>query len=1290
MPQKEGFAVFAIKTCNNRNLYGGGGKPFLLPISALLLLAATLSGCGPTGTITYTGFPLKNKGLSAAAENGVLKSVQFEIVSPGEQCANGGVKLVNTSNTSETPVFVCGEADERIYRVTNTDVSALPATGTLVPCSNDAETGCLASGNFKVVNSTQLDATKIATGTTVAGIVGAAVLESHVDCAADGQFGCVATSAFKSADVSAAVAANIRVGIQIAGVSGSFNGAYSACTSDGQTGCISDASFKAVDMTKLTAGNLKNGVSIAGTTGTYPSASTPLANDTGTADLTAFNNTTAAGSYEFFDSAGNRYAATLADQTTVTPTTTAQNITSATQLYRSVAIAGDANLVAGKILSGQSIFGVAGNVTAESHSNCAADGSTGCVATASYTAVDMTKLIAGNIKKDVSIAGVTGAYPSAAFKLAGDTGTADLPAFASTVGGSSYEWFTADGTLLSGTIMADQNVTPGTATQNFNGGLYRSVSVAGDADLTAANIANGVQIFSVTGTAALRPADCATDGATNCVSVAAYKAAETSGLASKILSGQTVAGVAGNVTLPAAAAVRSGTTFGPSGATSGSIDDCSANGTVGCYTTSGYKSADFTNITAGNIKNGVVAAGVTGTYPSATTPLASNTVATDLTAFNNTTVAGSYEFFDSAGNRYAATLADQSTVTPTTTAQNITSATQLYRSVSIAGDANLVAGKILSGNSIFGVAGNVTAESHSNCAADGATNCVAVAGFTAANTTGLAPKIIAGNSVAGIPGTYTPPGVLDVKNGVTFGITGSLLTGTYPSAGNLLAGSSGTDLPGFASTVTAGTYQFFKSDGTRVTGSITDAGTVTPSTGTQTFSTSLYKGFGVAAVNNSIDGNIIAGNIKSGVTILGVTGSVTQEAHSTCTSDAQTGCVTDANYKAAKMANFSAGNVQSGVTIAGVAGGATIESHNACTTNGVGTTGACYTTDAYKSFDYVGLTAGNIKSGVTIGGIAGTYSAAFNTLIGSGAHRNQTATQMTYAQELGLGASVIWRTITSGNTGYGYREVPLIAKDDDGYTASTNAVVKLTRPSAGQWGGTTTDTRKVCGKSATSVADKITNCETHNGNATPWNGAVNGISGEGSWTLVTVYSAAAGDVDGTTCGTAANTCYEVWRDDRTGLLWSDKLEDSAGAATTYNWCHASGNSNATGVNASYREADPSGYCNSGTYQNQTNPISLCFEDTGFTTSTALDPMKGNMHKHSGSATVKWRLPTRHDFEIAEHNGIRHVLPNMASYFWSASVVSFSRNSAWRFYGGYGNVYNVTRFNTSGVRCVGGE
>jgi hypothetical protein len=215
-----------------------------------------------------------------------------------------------------------------------------------------------------------------------------------------------------------------------------------------------------------------------------------------------------------------------------------------------------------------------------------------------------------------------------------------------------------------------------------------------------------------------------------------------------------------------------------------------------------------------------------------------------------------------------------------------------------------------------------------------------------------------------------------------------------------------------------------------------------------------------------------ANKICTGQTVMGVAGTAICTPPPNCASDGEVGCVADAAFPAAKMSNFDTWSIVAGKTIAGVSG-----------------------------------------------------SAHVGSLLGSGAHRDQVAPAMTYAQELALGASV------------------------------------------------------------------------------------------------------------------------VWRDNRTGMLWSDKLADTLGGGTTYNWCLASGN-------------------------------------------TETDAECGTADRVAPSLLVKWRLPTKYDFEVAEHNGIWHVLPNMVSFFWSASVYTENRTNAWRFYGSNGLVNQQLRLNSYSVRCVG--
>jgi hypothetical protein len=109
--------------------------------------------------------------------------------------------------------------------------------------------------------------------------------------------------------------------------------------------------------------------------------------------------------------------------------------------------------------------------------------------------------------------------------------------------------------------------------------------------------------------------------------------------------------------------------------------------------------------------------------------------------------------------------------------------------------------------------------------------------------------------------------------------------------------------------------------------------------------------------------------------------------------------------------------------------------------------------------------------------------------------------------------------------------------------------------------------------------------------------------------------------------------------------------------------------------------------------------SWCAEVSGLTTPTGVthnstfeyDSAKGGM-RWTTTPPVKWRLPAIQDYKVADHNGIRFVLPNMATVFWSASVNSITRNNAWLFGGDRGSVNNGSSRSSSsvsGVRCVGG-
>lgn len=133
-----------------------------------------------------------------------------------------------------------------------------------------------------------------------------------------------------------------------------------------------------------------------------------------------------------------------------------------------------------------------------------------------------------------------------------------------------------------------------------------------------------------------------------------------------------------------------------------------------------------------------------------------------------------------------------------------------------------------------------------------------------------------------------------------------------------------------------------------------------------------------------------------------------------------------------------------------------------------------------------------------------------------------------------------------------------------------------------------------CGLAISSIKDRITDCKNKNPSSSKWHGKTNGISGEGDWQLV-----------------VKSQKHILWQDLTTGLIWSDQLE------STYSWNESSGN------------------------DSQNSACSTSFNQDAL----------GNI----SAEEIKWRLPTRNDFLMADINGARFVLPNLDAKYWTASA-----------------------------------
>lgn len=721
--------------------------------------------------------------------------------------------------------------------------------GLLPSCTAEGNSSCVTTASLRSVPKSQLVASNIRQGAQIGGVPGS-YTGAFTNCAGDGSTDCILSGSLRAMNPTSLQASKIRQSVTLAGVPGTLVPSPALCDGSTKTGCVTRASFPAADYNLITAGNIKKNATLAHMTttitGGYPSASHPYVDRDGAVpDLTStnFNSRMAsATAFEYWDSAGVRHSNS-----------------------------GDAQLVVANLSQDATIFGVTGSVK-PMPAKCSDALTTDCVTNATHVSYTKSLLAPGNIKRDAIITWggtITGQYPSATHPLPNASVTADLKSttFNTQVanGGVAFEYWDSTGTRKTGT---------------------------GSAQLIGANLVTGTNVFGVAGTANIRPANCSATNTLSCVTTSTFPAYDPAVLtAAKIRTGVKLGLVTG--TYPSAGNLIDGhdsaiadlkaTTFNgqltqagnvafefwdnegnrvqgnsnahisaihlPTGKTvfdvAGSLPlrsaDCGGADQQDCVATTTYPSYLKADLTPAILKKDTIILGVTGDYPSATHRLTGHSAVADLgdqaDLYGRLPNATAFEYWDSAGVRHQSK-----------------------------GDANLVATNLVDGVEVFGVTGSMV-KSPNPCTAEGQQDCVTTAQYKSYDTR-----------------TFTA-GLLK-KDATLGGITGAYPSATFPlkdsTATKDLRGSTDFD----SDITTAGSVEFFDSDGTRYVKAIP---------------------------------GLAASTVRQSVTLFGVHGSAVA-GPAPCSATNITSCLTSTNFPAYQQNAINALHLKNAVKIGGVTG----------------------------------------------------------------------------------------------------------------------------------------------------------------------------------------------------------------------------------------------------------------------------------------------------------------------------------------------------------------------------------
>ena len=584
-------------------------------------------------------------------------------------------------------------------------------------------------------------------------------------------------------------------------------------------------------------------------------------------------------------------------------------------------------------------------------------------------------------------------------------------------------------------------------------------------------------------------------------------------------------------------------------------------------------------------------------------------------------------------------------------------------------DANLVAGNIANGISILGVAG--TAGVYGACTDDAlnAGQCSTAVNRYVSSTLG--------SNVSGANGSISSVVPLGFYNGTT----SATMSDTNLVAGNI---KSGTTIFGVGGSLTPA-YAGCSDDALNAGQCSTAAGRyVTGTNGSDvngadsSLSASIPNGFYSGKSCTMSDTDLTAGNIKSGVNIFGTLGTFTGSFSTSMASGALRDPGSVVNPYITVQNTSSQINLNTEIT--------TYAGADMPTTGGYS-----YRDVPDQSIDDDGYLGTNCdyapRPSVSCGTTQGTIAAR----IADCATLNPT--------------SSTWDGSVKCNRGQGTWK--LVARD------GANKEVWQDQRTGLIWSSVVSTSVNWCQATGnTQNASVAFKAAYNNAAGTPLTGSgtIGAITGGSSSTnediIVTFTSATAFTVSGANCGGGAITAGGLTTTAGSTVTWgranycsftitqgavnfavNDKLVVDSDAASTY--------SCAPGAAAGLQPASPVSYCAEVAGLN-----APAGENWGAGTYMAA---KGRLGKNA-TPGVRWRSPSIEDYNIANANGIRFVLPDMGiagtnrpyidgstgstNYEWSASVRSNLRFSSWYFSGAYGSVSTGNRAFNGLARCVG--